>query len=138
MKTIVLISCGKTKHHSRSRASNLYRGDLFKKSLAYARSLEPDAIYILSAKHGLVGLDDELDPYELTLTKMGIKERRAWAKGVCEQLSEHVDLTRDRLIFLAGDVYRKHLTPFVKTYSMPLEGLSFGRQLAWLGANSNV
>ncbi|WP_365959388.1 DUF6884 domain-containing protein [Mesorhizobium sp.] len=79
--------------------ATFYQGDLFKKSLAYARSLKPDAIYILSAKHGLVGLDDELDPYELTLAKMGVKERRAWAKGVCEQLSEHVDLTRDRLIF---------------------------------------
>lgn len=36
----------------------LYTSPLFTYALAYAEALHPDAIYILSAKHGLVGLDE--------------------------------------------------------------------------------
>lgn len=133
MKIIVLVSCGKTKHHSRISARNLYQGSLFRKSLAYAEKLKPDAIYILSAKYGLVGLDDEIDPYEKTLNKMGQSERREWGSLVAGQLSQRCDLSSDTFVFLAGEVYSKYLQPYIKNASRPLEGLSFGRQLAWLG-----
>jgi len=53
MKKIVLISCVKRKLPHRVPAKDLYISQLFKLSFAYAQRLRPDAIYILSAKHGL-------------------------------------------------------------------------------------
>ena len=51
MKTIVLISCVSKKKAQKAKAEELYESPLFVKSLAYAKSLKPDSIYILSAKH---------------------------------------------------------------------------------------
>jgi len=50
MKRIVLISCVSQKRSCRSKAKDLYISALFKKNLAYAQRLNPDAIYILSAE----------------------------------------------------------------------------------------
>ena len=70
MKKIVLISCVSQKRTQRSKAKDLYVSVLFKKNLAYARRLNPDAIYILSAKYCLLDLETEIDPYNLTLNTM--------------------------------------------------------------------
>ena len=66
---IVLISCTKKKKDCRCAAWELYSAsELFKKELVYARELTTDNnIYVLSAKHGLIQLTDELDPYNQTL-----------------------------------------------------------------------
>ena len=54
MKTIVLISCSSEKESTATTAEQLYTSSLFKKSLARAKKLNPDAIYILSGKHHLL------------------------------------------------------------------------------------
>ena len=94
MKKIVILSCGKSKLNRACAARDLYIGDLFRKSLAYARSLCPDTIYILSAKHGLLELDDVVEPYEMTLNKMGKTDRKNWAERVLAQLREQTDFTK--------------------------------------------
>ena len=130
--SVVLISCGKTKHQSPTRAADLYRGSLFIKSLAYAKSLKPKSIYILSAKYGLLDLDDHVEPYELTLNNMKNLARSEWAQEVLASLREKTDLMSDHFVFLAGLNYRRHLEQNMARSSAPLEGLSFGKQLAWL------
>ena len=133
MKKIVLVSCGKTKCAHRSKACELYQGNLFKKSFAYAKKLNPDAIYILSAKHGLLELDDEIDPYEKTLNKMGVADRHDWAKQVLHQLRQRADLDKDEFIFLAGDRYREGLLSHIMHCKIPMKDQkSFGSQLKWL------
>ena len=130
--SVVLISCGKTKHHSPTRAADLYRGSLFIKSLAYAKSLKPKNIYILSAKYGLLNLDDHVEPYEMTLNNMRHSARNDWAHKVLVSLGEKTDLASDHFIFLAGLNYRQCLEQSMKNSSAPLEGLRFGKQLSWL------
>jgi hypothetical protein len=66
MRTIALISCGKSKRREKAPAQQLYTGALFQKSLAYARRIKSDEIYILSAHYGLVELTQEIAPYEKT------------------------------------------------------------------------
>ncbi len=130
---IVLISCvSKKKEHS-SKAHDLYISALFKKNLQYAFKLNPDKIFILSAKYGLVSLDDEIEPYDLTLNSMSAGEIRKWAKGVLHQLSEKTDLQFDQFIFLAGEKYRKHLIPYLAHFEVPMAGLRIGEQLHRLG-----
>ena len=132
MTKIVLISCVSKKLLHKSKVQDLYISPLFKKNLQYAKSLKPDKIFILSAKHGLLELDEEIEPYEKTLNKMSSKETRQWADLVLQQLKNVVDLKNDNFIFLAGNNYRKFILPYIKNYKIPLEGLRIGLQLQWL------
>lgn len=132
MRRIILISCVSQKLPYKARARCLYISPLFKKNLAYAQRLNPDAIFILSAKYGLVDLDQEIEPYELTLNTMSADQIKTWAFRVLAQLSERADLRQDHFIFLAGQKYRKYLLPKIKSYEIPLEGLPIGKQLQFL------
>ena len=129
---IVLVSCVKTKQDRRCRAGDMYTSALFQKMMAYAQSLKPKRIFILSAKYGLLSPDDMIEPYEQTLKTMKTAERRAWAQGVMSALRQTGDLDADTFVFLAGDAYRQNLVPHIKHYTVPMEGLAFGKQLQWL------
>lgn len=128
-KKVVLISCVKSKLNVPAKAKNLYTSDLFRSSLQYAYYLKADNIYILSAKYGLVELDQVIIPYEMTLNNMGEPQKRAWAADVINSLRQKKDLNKDLFIILAGENYRKYLLPAIKHFEVPLEGLSFGQQL---------
>lgn len=131
MAKIALISCVNKKRPYKAKAKELYVSSLFKFNLKYAESFA-DRIYILSAKHGLLGLNEEVEPYDLTLNTMSSKEIKAWAKAVIEKLSKVSDLEKDDFTFLAGEKYRKYLLPHIKNYKIPLKGLGIGKQLQYL------
>ena len=131
-RTIILLSCSARKAGTPLPAAELYQGTLFKASLAWAQQQQPDAIYILSAKHHLVEPDRVLQPYDLTLNKMPIAELRRWSDTVHEQLSSATDIERDRFIILAGDKYRRFLMPHLRNIELPLEGMRIGEQVQLL------
>jgi len=132
MKKIVLISCASKKLPRKSRAKDLYISPLFKLNLKYARILNPDDIFILSAKHGLLELDKDIDPYDETLNDMYTSEIKTWAVKVSNQIRKKADVNKDYFIFLAGQNYRKYLIPELSFYEIPLEGLAIGKQLQYL------
>ncbi len=132
MKKIVLISCVSMKLEATSRAEDLYTSPLFKKNLKYAKSLNPDQIFILSAKYGLLKLSDIIEPYNKTLNTMKIGEIKEWANLVIPQLSKVTDLKNDEFTFLAGINYRKFLIPHLTLFKVPMEGMKIGKQLQWL------
>lgn len=101
-------------------------------NLAYARLLKPEKIYILSAKYGLVGLEDEISPYDQTLNTMKSGEVKDWAIDVIEHMQGEVSFQNDEIIFLAGERYRKFLMPLCRNAKVPLQGLGIGRQLQFL------
>ena len=133
MSRIVLISCVSKKLAYKTIAKNLYISPLFRGNLAYAQSRQPDKIFILSAKYGLVKLEQELEPYNQTLNEMSATENKQWAKKVLEQMHEEmIDFENDEVIFLAGEKYRKNLLSHFHKASIPLQGLGIGRQLKYL------
>ncbi len=132
MKHIVLISCVSMKQEYPSPARSLYISPLFLKNLKYAESLRPDHIFILSAKYGLLKLEEEIEPYDQTLNQMRSAEIKAWADRVLAQLGQRADLHQDTFTFLAGENYRKFLVPHLKNYQIPMQGLGIGKQLQWL------
>jgi cytoplasmic iron level regulating protein YaaA (DUF328/UPF0246 family) len=113
-------------------AKDLYVSPLFRSCLRYAQTLKPDGIFILSAKYGLVTLEQLLEPYNETLNTKRDNESRHWAQTVLQRLRLYIDLERDSVIFLAGERYRRHLIDHIKHYEIPLSGLSIGRQLQFL------
>jgi hypothetical protein len=130
---IVLIACASSKQDEPAPARELYQSSLFRKSLAYAeQELNPDAIYVLSAKHHLLPLDQEIAPYDRTLNRMSADRVRAWADEVLDELRRVADLDNDRFTVLAGKKYRKHLVPHLSTVEVPLDGMRIGEQLSHL------
>ena len=75
---IVFLSYVKSKRDSPCAARDMYTSDLFQKSLAYAMQLKPRKVYILSAKYGLLELDDQIEPYNQTLNKMNEEKKKEW------------------------------------------------------------
>lgn len=133
MKHIVLLSCTKKKLPYATSAKRLYSASpLFRLSLAYAKQLRPDAIYILSAKYGLVELDQEIAPYEKTLLRMDWAERAAWGRRVLDRLWTLHSLTKDRYTFLAGSAYSKPLVASLRHVALPLSGMGQGKRLQFL------
>lgn len=136
--TVIFVACVKTKREDTAAAKDLYVSDWFKKARRYveARGLP---WFILSAKHGLVAPDYQIERYGKTLKEMCACEKRDWADGVLGAISREIpDL--QHAIFLAGRSYRELLTSELKKrgvkVEVPMEGLRSGQQLQWLKAHS--
>jgi hypothetical protein len=124
---VFLIACSKAKADRSCRARDLYRGDLFRKSVAYAEA-EGARWYILSARYGLLHPDAFADPYELTLAELTQLERLQWGERVAHKLPTAP------LVFLAGKLYREavlaspHMNHTRASCTAPLAGLGIGQQ----------
>ena len=131
-----LVSCTKSKRNYSCKAYEMYSpSNLFKKAYRYATK-NYDVVAILSAKYGLLLPDDEIEPYDLTLKTMTKQQRKEWADKVFKQMKEGLDLNKiGSAYFHTGREYREHLIPKLELAGVkcivPLEGLSFGQQLAW-------
>jgi len=124
MKTIVLLMCGKNKLSQKAKAKDLYTSPRFQKSIQYAKTLtDYTNIYVLSAKHGLLGLEQEIDPYDQSLYKMSVQNKKAWADMVIKSLSNISNLKEDKYIFLTDDDYNKELLPFLSNIELPLKSI---------------
>ena len=132
---VVLISCVAKKKNIASLAKDLYVSPLFRGAYQYAKKIKADKIFILSAKHGLLETDDIIEPYDETLNTKKKKEIQQWADGVIAALDQKADLHNDKFTILAGQRYRKYLISHLRTYSIPLEGLSIGKQLSFYKEN---
>src|ERR1035437_8728561 len=122
MKIIVLIACVSKKGDKKAKAKDLYISPLFNNSLAYAYSLNPDKIFILSALHHLLDLEKEIEPYNVTLSN--VPKKKKWGEKVIEMLANQTDLKQDRFIILAGQEYIKPNRHRLTYYENPLEGVS--------------
>lgn len=129
MAKIILISCVKLKKNYPCKACELYDSTLFKKSYEYAKKLNPDKIFILSAKYGLVEENEIISPYEKTLKDMSSYERKVWANNVILKLKQHTNPDKDEFIILAGEVYTEYILPYLKDSYEPLKGLAIGQRL---------
>jgi len=135
-----LIACSGTKAAAASPAADLYQGDLFSKSLAWARRQGCTEVAILSAKHGLVPLDQLVEPYDESLVKATLAQRRRWAEGVLASLQQRWPLVAQacEVTLLAGRRYTEPLIELIREAApgtlirRPLAGLGIGQQKAWL------
>ena len=125
---IAFVACCKTKGDHAQPAGALYKSSLFRKSLLAALDSN-DAVYILSAKHGVVALNDIIEPYELTLKTMAKSQRHAWGNFVGAQLTKLVGGS-DLVSLYCGEDY---VTPLTRTLGeigcsvrLPLGSLSIG------------
>jgi cytoplasmic iron level regulating protein YaaA (DUF328/UPF0246 family) len=135
---IVFISCTKKKANASCKAKDMYsESQWFRLALQYAMQLNPTHIYILSAKYGLLELDDVICPYEKTLIHQNDKEVKKWSKMVIEQIKKKNINQRDTAVFLCGKPYRKYLKSCFVNPIAPCEYLRFGKQMAFFKKEIN-
>lgn len=129
MSEIILIGCSKRKATEAAPAGEFYQGPGFRKALEYSRLAHPDAkVYVLSAKYGIVNIDQVLEPYDMTLNTMRVADRRDWAKKVLDQMHDAgINPDTDTFIVFAGKRYYENLNLVNASY--PLEGCSQGYSL---------
>ncbi|KHJ37519.1 hypothetical protein PBAC_22370 [Pedobacter glucosidilyticus] len=142
MKRIVLISCVSRKGKKKSKAKELYKGPLFTNSLAYGQALNPDKIFILSAHYHLLDLDQEIEPYDVTLSYVSPEKRKKkpelivltkdeakkWGQEVLKQLENVADLKNDTFIILAGQSYLEPIRNGLTKIEEPLERIIQGKR----------
>lgn len=130
------------------KAENKYKkSDLFRSSLEYAKSIQHDQIYILSAKYHLLELHEEIESYNETLSYISPKKRKLdlivldenkkieWGKKVIEELNEVADLKNDFFIILAGKDYFNPIAGSITFLDNRLKGLNQGQRTKWLKNN---
>jgi len=129
-----LVGCCKSKLDVPSRASELYRGPLFLRSMAYVER-GCDAWGILSAKHGLVMPDQVIAPYEKTLHDMKLPELIEWGEWAHARMHTLWPDPDTEFVVLAGYLYRfavaVHSCCEFRSV-IPMRGLAIGKQLQWL------
>jgi hypothetical protein len=129
-RVITLISCCGPKSSTPTRAADLYRSTLFRKSRQYAEH-QGGPWFILSALHGLVDPDDVIAPYDVTLADLTRAERVQWGRRVAEKLREHGH-DGGRVRVLAGRLYVEPLRAAGLDVDDMLAGLEIGQRLQFL------
>lgn len=136
---IVLIGCGKEKAISRSAARDLYIGTLFRDRLAYADATG-SPVWIVSAKHGLLRLDELVSPYDVTIGDLSEVDRAGWMLGVAGRLVDEMpDNAHLRGIAVELHMSGEYAEPLRETLQAigfhntthPVRGLGIGAQRKW-------
>lgn len=99
-----IITCDSKKLTKPSIAQNMYIGSFFKTQLQWAKKhFNRNNIFILSAKYGLLKLDDLIEPYDL---KMGDKNS-VNLQTISKQIKKYK--INGKIYSTAGKEYRKIL-----------------------------
>ncbi|MEU1534185.1 DUF6884 domain-containing protein [Streptomyces fagopyri] len=128
---LIVIPCGARKLDHRARVADMYIGSYHRACRRAAEALRPDRLVILSARYGLLGLDDEIDPYDTPHGAADAVTARLLADQAAERgitdLDPVVVLGGARHVTLAKTVWPHGLTPLSGTRGM-------GEQMARLAA----
>jgi hypothetical protein len=132
---LILVGCVKEKLLGRHPARELYTSALFAGRRRRAESTGCPW-FVLSAKHGLVGPDEPIETYDVELSTQAAAVRRQWSDNVLAAIRRRFGEVRGKHIeFHAGAAYRDNgLVQGLRSQGahvlVPLEGLTFGEQLA--------
>lgn len=131
----VLLGCVKTKDSRPRPAKDLYLSTLFRGRRGYAEA-SGRPWWIVSAKYGLVDPDQVIAPYDTQIGQRPLADRQALAAQVVARLTVALGSLQGKVLELhAGDEYAEAIGPTLRQHGAqlvrPLEGLGFGKQLAW-------
>lgn len=137
MADLILIGCVKSKQNCMRAAKDLYNSPLWRYRRAYAEQ-SGSSWYILSAEHGLLAPETEIEPYDVTLRELSASKRRAWSKCVLDELSKEFSSLKESVIEIhAGKHYVEYglaqgLSDAGANVRRPLAGIiGIGRQCKW-------
>lgn len=135
-RRVGLVGCVKSKAQSARPAHDLYLSPLFTGRRKYVEA-SCSEWWVLSALHGLVHTDEVLEPYDMTLSTVGIATCREWSRRVLASVDERVRLRAGDVVEIhAGSRYRDYgvVEGLVKRgveVVIPTFGMPLGQQLAF-------
>jgi len=139
MRNVYLITCSRTKSSKKTFAKELYKSQDFQKARKIAEKYG-DLWFILSAKHGLVFPDDQIEPYDQSLLSLSDLQRNNWAIGIFKKLFPKLS-PDDQITILGDDLYANYVAPLFKRAGflvrVPLLGRSPIERSYWLNAYAN-
>jgi len=141
---LALIGCTKQKRDEAAPAGDIYdESSYFRKRRKYA-DLYCDDFVVISAKHHVLQPDDEIEPYDLSLSApasdengMTADEKREWGEETKEQLEAMDWEDIDEVVVLLGQSYLKWIrdgfeeVPAMFVYPFAQHN-GIGEQLGWL------
>ena len=116
--SLAVIPCGARKRAGTHAARDLYTGPYFRAALAWAESAGFDRVLILSAKHGLVGLDDQVEAYDMTFGDEGAVTSDAVRQQAYLRLVKHCRPVE----CVGGAAYRSVVRQVWPWATSPVEG----------------
>ncbi|MGW6728735.1 DUF6884 domain-containing protein [Nocardia sp. NPDC055029] len=123
-RPLVLVACGARKLDTPAPAAELYTGPYFTECLSAARHIAADAdIRIISARHGLVELADELAPYDARMT--GCRDLVA---DLIRAQADAAGLLARPVVVLGGRDYAEAARAAWPHAVAPLAGVAIGYQ----------
>jgi hypothetical protein len=128
---LIVIPCGARKLDHRARAADMYIGSYHRACRRAAEALRPDRLVILSARYGLLDLDDEIEPYD---TAHGAADA-VTARVLLDQ-AENLGITALDPVVVLGGARHAALAKAVWPHALtPLSGTrGMGEQIARLTA----
>ncbi|WP_369221359.1 DUF6884 domain-containing protein [Streptomyces sp. R39] len=131
---LVVIPCGSRKLGSPARAADIYVGSYHRACRRAADALHPDRLLILSARHGLLDLDDVIEPYD---TPHGAADA-VTSQVLLEQATTRNIVHLDPVVALGGARHINLLRAVWPHIHTPLAGArGMGEQMARLAAIRN-
>lgn len=127
---IVIVACGAKKLDRPASARCLYVGPYFRACLDYALTIaKAKDVFIISAKYGLVGLADVIEPYDKRLG-----DPFSVAEFSLTTQAEQLGLLGKKVTVLAGKDYVRLCRKVWRSgLSAPLAGKGgIGKQMAWM------
>jgi hypothetical protein len=112
-QTLVITSCCKKKLDYPAPARELYQGQLFKIVCEYAEKNNYDLI-ILSAKYGLIALNDVIEPYDQQLKS--VKDAKIMAERIYDSLAVILSSYK-KIIVIMGKYYRRAIEDMLKFWA---------------------
>ncbi|MBG7697038.1 hypothetical protein HCJ76_02710 [Streptomyces sp. MC1] len=128
---LVVIPCGSRKLGSPARSADMYVGSYHRACRKAADALHPDRLLILSARHGLLDLDDVIEPYD---TPHGAADA-VTSRVLLEQATVRAIVGLDSVVALGGARHISLLRSVWPHVHTPLAGArGMGEQMARLAA----
>lgn len=133
MMRLYLIGCGKEKKDGIHKAKDLYDSGYFKLKKEYVER-HGFQYYILSAEHGLLNPEKEIEKYNKQMKDLSKEDLKTWVANVVSDLSKIADNNGVKYIFLAGRDYWNPLIDKLgkEQCELPLAHLRIGKQMEYL------
>lgn len=132
--SIGLVGCSGPKLEAPAPARQLYTSPLFRLALALAEHRH-DVVYVISAKHELIALDQVVAPYDLTMKDVAKERRATWGVRVWMMIQHHHPRVDRQIYIYAGKDYARPIrcAGFNRaTFHEPLARMQIGQRLRWL------
>ena len=124
-----LVACSARKYDKPMAVERLYsKSPLFRYAIEYSKR-HYNAIYCLSAKHGLLPLTEVIEPYDESLSDKRKQEAEEWFEKIAKQIKQTIPKGSE-LYFHTGLKYRR-LIPLLKDHRCfePMAKMGIGKQL---------